>query len=86
MVKNLPAVQETQEMEVQSWVRKIRWRRKWQPTSVFLPGKPHVPKILVGYSLTWHKESDTTERPSTRTNISKALCAHAKSLQSCPAL
>ena len=22
------------------WVRKIPWRRKWQPTPVFLPGKP----------------------------------------------
>ena len=33
--KNLPAVQETW---VQSWVGKIPWRRKWQPTPVFLPG------------------------------------------------
>ena len=24
-----------------SWVRKIPWRRKWQPISVFLPGKSH---------------------------------------------
>ena len=24
------------------WVRKILWRRKWQPTSILLPGKPHV--------------------------------------------
>ena len=39
MVKNLPAVQETQEGRVQSWVGKIPWRRKWQPTPVFLPGK-----------------------------------------------
>ena len=23
------------------WVRKIPWRRKWQPTLVSLPGKPH---------------------------------------------
>ena len=23
------------------WVRKIPWRRKWQPTPVFLPGKSH---------------------------------------------
>jgi len=22
------------------WVRKIPWRREWQPTPVFLPGKP----------------------------------------------
>jgi len=23
------------------WVKKILWRRKWQPTPVFLPGKSH---------------------------------------------
>ena len=38
VVKNLPTVQET---EVSSWVRKIPWRREWQPTGVFLPGKSH---------------------------------------------
>ena len=26
------------------WVRTIPWRRKWQPTSVFLPGKSHGPE------------------------------------------
>ena len=26
-----------------SWFRKIPWRRKWQPTPVFLPGKFHGP-------------------------------------------
>ena len=26
-----------------------KWRRKWQPTTVFLPGKSHVQKSLVGY-------------------------------------
>ena len=35
-VKNLPAVQE---IWVQSWIRKIPWKRKWQPTPVFLPGE-----------------------------------------------
>ena len=33
------------------WVRKIPWRRKWQPTLVFLPGEPHGQRSLVGYSL-----------------------------------
>ena len=33
------------------WVRKIPWRRKWQPISVFLPGKSHGQRSLVGYSL-----------------------------------
>ena len=30
--------------------RKILWRRRWQPTPVFLPGKPHGQNSLVGYS------------------------------------
>ena len=32
------------------WVRKIPWWRKWQPTPVFLPGKSHGQKSLVGSS------------------------------------
>ena len=32
------------------WVRKIPWRRKWQPTPIFLPGKFHKERSLVGYS------------------------------------
>ena len=31
------------------WVRNIRWRRKWQTTSVFLPGKSHGQRSLAGY-------------------------------------
>ena len=30
------------------WVRKIPWKRKWQPTPVFLPGKFHEPEELGG--------------------------------------
>ena len=44
------------------WVGKISWRRKWQPTPVFLPGKSHGQRNLVGYSPWGRKESDTTER------------------------
>ena len=32
------------------WIRKIPWRRKWQPTPVFLPGKFYGQGSLVGYS------------------------------------
>ena len=32
------------------WVRKILLSRKWQPTSVFLPGKSHGQRILGGCS------------------------------------
>ena len=44
------------------WIGNITWRRKWQPTPVFLPGKFHEQRRLVGYSLWDRKESDTTER------------------------
>ena len=32
------------------WVEKTPWRRKWQPASVFLPGKSHGQRSLTGYS------------------------------------
>ena len=34
------------------WVRNIPWRRKWQLTPVFLPGKSHRVSSLVDYSQT----------------------------------
>ena len=42
------------------WVGKIPWKRKWQHTRVFLPGKFHGQSNPAGYSL-GHKGSDTTE-------------------------
>ena len=39
----------------------MHWRRKWQPTPVFLPGKSQGPRSLVGCRLWGHTESDTTE-------------------------
>ena len=47
------------------WVRKILWKREWQPTPVFLPGEFHGQKNLVGYSPWGGKESDMTEQLST---------------------
>ena len=38
------------------------WRRKWQPTPVFLPGKSHGCRSLVAYSPRGRKESDVAER------------------------
>ena len=52
------------------WVRKIPWRRKWQPTPVFLPEKLHGPKSLGGYSPWSHRESDMTEQMSKFINLS----------------
>ena len=40
------------------WVRKIPWRRTWQPTPAFLPGKCHRQWSLVGYSPWDCKELD----------------------------
>ena len=42
---------------VQSWAGRIAWRRKWQPTPVFLPGESHgegslraaFPEVAVGH-------------------------------------
>ena len=42
------------------WVGKIPWRRKWQLTPVFLPGKFHGRRSLAGYSPWGRKESDMT--------------------------
>ena len=37
--------------EFDPWVRKISWRRKWQPTPIFLPGKFYRQRSLAGFSL-----------------------------------
>ena len=41
---------------------KMSWRRKWQPTPVFLPRESHGQRSLAGYSPWGRKKSDTTER------------------------
>ena len=42
-------------MWVQSLGQEDLWRRKWQPTPVFLPRKSHGQRSLMGYSLRDHK-------------------------------
>ena len=44
------------------WIRKIPWRREWQPTPIFFPGEFHGQRSLVGYSPRGHRELDMTER------------------------
>ena len=39
----------------------MHWRRKWQPTPVFLPGESQGRQSLVGCHLWGHTESDMTE-------------------------
>ena len=62
MVKNLPAMQETQE----AWDRSLGQEdlleeRIWRPTSVFLPGESYEQKNLADYSPWGHRGLDTTE-------------------------
>ena len=33
----------------ESWIRKIPWRRAWKPVPIFLPGKSHGQRSLLGY-------------------------------------
>ena len=57
------------------WVRKGTWKRKWQPTPVFLPGTFHGWRKLVGYSPQDHKRVGH--------DWSLSSCVHAESLRSC---
>ena len=52
--------------EFNPWVRKIPWKRKWQPYPVFLPEKSHGQRSLADYSPGVHKESDITEHECCR--------------------
>ena len=44
------------------WIRKIPWRRKWQPTPIFLPGESPGQRKLAGYSPWDHTDLGRTER------------------------
>ena len=47
--------------EFNPWVRKLPWRRAWQPAPVFLPGESHGQRSLMGYGSQGHRESGMTE-------------------------
>ena len=53
-VKNLPAMQETQEMQIQSLGWEDPLERKWQPTPVFLPEKSHRQRDRGAWQATVH--------------------------------
>ena len=57
-VKNLPACRR---WGFDPQVRKIPWRKAWQPSPVFLSGKSHGQMSLVSYSPQSCKELDMTE-------------------------
>ena len=79
-VKNPSAMQETQEMWVRSLGWEDPWKRKWQPTPVFLPGESHGQRRLAGFSPRGCKESDTTERLHFHFSLSclNLNCSHRK--------
>ena len=59
------------------WVRKIPWRRIWQPTAIFLPGKSHGQRSLVGYNSWGLKELNTIWRLNNNRNntyLSRSGC------------
>ena len=61
VVKNMSASRRHKRSGFDPWVGKIPWRRAKQFTPVFLHGKSHGQRSLVGYSPCGHKESDMTE-------------------------
>ena len=62
-------IKETQETRFDPWVGNIPWRRKLQSIPVFLPGKFHGQRNLVGYSSWSCKESETSEKVNMNTYI-----------------
>ena len=68
VVKNEPAKQETcRRLGIDPWVGKIPWKRKWQPTLVFLPGRS-MERSLAGCSPWDHKAMDMTKRLNNSNN------------------
>ena len=66
------------------WIGKFPWRRKWQPTPVFLPRKLHGQRSLAGYSPWGHKESDTTEYTHTHTHTPEHKPMRSQNLKPSP--
>ena len=56
------------------WIEKIPWKRRWQPTLIFLPGESHGLRSLVGYSPWDCKELDVTEHAHTLTYACVCVC------------
>ena len=76
LVKNLPAVQETQVRSLGQG--RFPWRKKWQCTPVFLLGKSHGHRSLVGGSQWGRKESGTTEQLTLITSNRPSLLSEVK--------
>ena len=60
------------------WVRKIPWRRKWQPTLVFLPVKSRGQRSLAGYSPVGITKSRTWLGDWTTTMLKVLWTSHSR--------
>ena len=80
-VKNSPASAGDADV---GWIpgREDPWRRNWQPSPVFLPGKSHGQQSLTGYSPWGCKELDTTEQQQCNNKSVFAKIHGPKSLES----
>ena len=60
------------------WVRKFPWRSQQQPTPVFLPGKSHGQRSLVGYDPWGHRgvKSDRVTKQGTRPMLCDNFLPH----------
>ena len=72
MIKNLSANAGGSGDENSIPSQKVPWRRNWQPSTVFMPEKPHGQSSLEGSSSWVHRESDTTVTACT--HVAHALC------------
>ena len=54
------------------WVEKVPWRKKWQPTPVFLPEKSHGQRSLMDYSLWGCEHSDLVTK---QWHVNKVFCS-----------
>ena len=64
-------MQEMQETRVWSLGGKISWRRKWQPTPVFLPGESHGQRGLVSYTWICRVGHDWVTNNTTKIHVKK---------------
>ena len=76
----LPTQKMQETCELNPWARKIPWRRKWQPTPVFLPGKSHRQRSLVGYSPCGvnrvRQNLETKQQPQWQHSLQVSLSSH----------
>jgi len=74
VVDNLPANAGDVRDSFDPWVGNIPWRKKWQPTPGYLPGKSHGQRSLAGYG-PWNRKR---VRHDLATTTTKSLDVHLR--------